>query len=147
MGEISRIKLNIGTTPNAAGIFHRFVTIFAKRQKSRHTLLSQALEISRTEKLNYCCANLRRVPPTKHTAGPLQAIWGEPKEEIMELLPSSLQACHTFCKDSISRLKAPPAQKVRHTLKGWSEKNYLISVYRLPQPFSGTAFLNGRNLQ
>ena len=81
MGEISRIKLSIGTTPNAAGIFHRFVTLFAKRQKSRHTLLSLALERSRTEKLNYYCANLRRVPPTKHTAGPLQAIWGEPKQK------------------------------------------------------------------
>jgi hypothetical protein len=116
-------------------------------QKPRHTLLGRALETFQTGQSARGCAHLRRLTPTKHTAGPLQAIWGEPKEEIMELLPSSLQACHTFCKDSISRLKAPPAQKVRHTLKGWSEKNYLISVSRLPQPFSGTAFLNGRNLQ
>lgn len=94
MGEISRIKLNIGTTPNADGKFHRFVTLFAKRQKSRHTLLSQALERSRTEKLNYCCANLRRVPPTKLTAGPLYLICHKPLQ-IREI-ESGFRQIETF---------------------------------------------------
>ena len=76
MGEISRIKLNKGTTPNTAGIFHRLVTLFAKRQKSRHTLLSLALERFRTEELDYYCADFRRVTPTKHTAGPLGVMPG-----------------------------------------------------------------------
>ena len=90
MGEISRIKLNIGTTPNADGIFHRFVTLFAKRQKSRHTLLSLALERSRTEKLNYYCANLRRVPPTKHTAGPLAVIFTGHQDTLQMTMDSRL---------------------------------------------------------
>ena len=54
------------------------------RQKPRHTLLSLALERSRTEKLNYYCANLRRVPPTKHTAGPLACIYVRPYQDRLQ---------------------------------------------------------------
>ena len=41
------------------------------RQKPRHTLLGLALEAFRTGQSKNCCAPLRRLTPTKHTAGPL----------------------------------------------------------------------------
>ena len=42
------------------------------RQKPRHTLLGRALEAFQTGQSARGCADLRRLTPTKHTAGPLQ---------------------------------------------------------------------------
>ena len=41
------------------------------RQKPRHTLLGRALEAFQTGQSARGCAALRRLTPTKHTAGPL----------------------------------------------------------------------------
>jgi hypothetical protein len=43
------------------------------RQKPRHTLLGRALEKFQTGQSARGCAALRRLSPTKHTAGPLYA--------------------------------------------------------------------------
>jgi hypothetical protein len=64
----------------------------------------------------------------------------------MGKVPSSIQACHTFCIETKRILNASATQKVRHTLNGWSEKYNLKAAFRLPQPYSGTAFLCVRNL-
>jgi len=48
------------------------------RQKPRHTLLGRALEKFQTGQSARGCAALRRLTPTKHTAGPLYLICHKP---------------------------------------------------------------------
>ena len=48
------------------------------RQKPRHTLLGHALEGCRVGPIGHVSAALRRLTPTKHTAGPLWLIVSRP---------------------------------------------------------------------
>jgi len=51
-------------------------------QKPRHTLLGRALEAFQTGQSARGCAALRRLTPTKHTAGPLATIFIVSRPEI-----------------------------------------------------------------